>query len=179
MGEGVSRRHAYFAYGSNVQRATFLGRRGLSPFSSAVGRLEGWELCFDIPVGPAERGVANLRRREGAEVWGVLWEIGSEDFERLDRSEGVPGGLYRHEPVEILTVDGARRDAVTYVSEHRGPGRKPSSRYLSIILDGARDCAIPGSWIETLERFEIAWDEREGAENPPGLGPPPGYKGQA
>ena len=50
----------YFAYGSNLDPGTFLGRRRMRPLDTRVGRLDGFELRFDLPVGPGERGVANV-----------------------------------------------------------------------------------------------------------------------
>lgn len=162
----------YFAYGSNMQRDTFLRRRALKPLSWSIGRIVGWELCFDLPIGSAERGVANLRANPEAETWGLLWQIGPRDFERLDRSEGVPSGLYKHQAVQVHLPDGGVvSDARTYVSERRAEGRKPSSRYLGLLLEGAKESGIPEPWVQYLESIELAWDERPGAENPPGLKP--------
>jgi hypothetical protein len=59
----------YFAYGSNMQSATLRGRRGIEPREFRVGRLAGYSLRFDIPVGPGERGVANLAVDPAAEIW--------------------------------------------------------------------------------------------------------------
>src|SRR5262249_34573040 len=50
----------YFAYGSNLCRATFIERRRMSPLEIRRARLDGYRLTFDLPVGPGERGVANL-----------------------------------------------------------------------------------------------------------------------
>jgi hypothetical protein len=61
----------YFAYGSNMQAATLRGRRGIEPLDVRIGRLAGYRLCFDIPIGGGSRGVANLAIDAGAEVWGV------------------------------------------------------------------------------------------------------------
>ena len=52
--------HWYFAYGSNMQAATLRGRRRIEPLDARVGYLHGYRLCFDIPIGAAGRGVANL-----------------------------------------------------------------------------------------------------------------------
>ena len=52
----------YFAYGSNMSPAIFVERRGMHPLATQRARLEGYRLCFSIPVGPGERGVANVER---------------------------------------------------------------------------------------------------------------------
>ncbi|HYC54670.1 MAG TPA: gamma-glutamylcyclotransferase [Candidatus Binatia bacterium] len=163
----------YFAYGSNMQRATFRERRALSPAEVSVGWLEGYALCFDIPVGPGLRGVANLARADDSRVWGVLYLLNAEQHAHLDRTEGVSAGVYRRMLVPIQTQYGSTVEAETYISELRDPARRPSHRYLSLLLDGARENALPDGYIHALEKWDLAWDERDGAFNPPELRPQP------
>ncbi len=151
----------YFGYGSNVDRGTFLGRRRMRPLAARVAVLEGWALHFDLPVGPGERGVANLRPDFGARTWGVCWQISHVQAVHLDRSEGVPRGAYRRQPVEVETRDGARLSAFTYCSERGVAGRKPSRRYLGLLLAGAREHGLPDDWIAFLRGLEPAADERD------------------
>lgn len=150
----------YFAYGSNLSRATFEERRGMRPVARTIGRLLGWRLCFDLPVGPGERGVANLAADPTAAVHGVAYHLSTADAERLDGTEGVGVGYYRREPVELELPGGAWLDAFTYVSARGVPGRRPSARYLGLLLDGAREHALPAEWIRYLESLELAVDER-------------------
>ena len=175
----------YFAYGSNLDPRTFLGRRRMRPLETRRGLLRGWELRFDLPVGkrPSERAVANLRRRAGAHVWGVLYRLERREFARLDRTEGVHRGAYRREPVDVEPSDpvppvalvalvapdrkageGGALAAFTYVSERGRPGRKPSARYLGLLLAGARHHLLPEEWMHHLRGFELARDEREAGQ---------------
>ena len=39
-------------------------------------------------------------------------------------------------------------------------GRKPSARYLGLLIDGARAHALPAEYVAFLEGHELAWDER-------------------
>ena len=152
----------YFGYGSNMAPKTFLERRGMQPLAVGVARLPGWALCFDLPVGPGERAVANLQPMPGASTWGVAYRLAVTDCERLDRSEGVPHGVYDRLAVEVYRDDDpAPLPAFTYLSRHRQPGRKPSARYLRLLLDGARHHGLPADWVTRLERIELAVDERE------------------
>jgi cation transport regulator ChaC len=154
----------YFAYGSNLAPATFVERRGISPLERHVAWLDDLALCFDLPVGPGERGVANLASAPGTRTWGVAYRVTLDDAARLDHTEGVDRGYY-----DRLAVTAQRPApapplaAFTYHSRHRVAGRKPSARYLGIILDGARHHALPGEWIAYLESLELAVDERLGA----------------
>ena len=58
----------YFAYGSNMQAATLRGRRLIEPLDVRVGKLPGYRLCFDIPIGSGLRGVANIAIAEEADL---------------------------------------------------------------------------------------------------------------
>jgi gamma-glutamylcyclotransferase len=151
----------YFAYGSNLDPGTFLGRRGMRPLATTIGVLHDFELCFDLPVGPGERGVANVAPRPGEHVWGALYHLTREDAERLDRTEGVGQGVYRRLAVDVLGRDGAAVAAFTYRSEISRPERKPSRRYLGLLLAGARELALPPEWVERLRAWPLAVDERE------------------
>jgi cation transport regulator ChaC len=151
----------YFGYGSNMCPTIFLERRKMSPVETGWGWLNDYRLCFNIPVGPGERGVANLEREERERTCGVLYLLRPEDCERLDRSEGVHVGLYRRLPVEIA-VGEQQVAAFTYGSTLTQAGRKPSPRYIGLLLNGARHHGLPADYLYYLERFELAVDEREG-----------------
>jgi gamma-glutamylcyclotransferase len=151
----------YFAYGSNLDASTFVGRRRMQPLAISVGVLRDFELRFDLPVGPGERGVANVAPRPGAYVWGALYQLTHADAGRLDRSEGVGYGVYRRLAVEVRGRDGGLAAAFTYRSELCRPERKPSRRYLGLLLAGARELALPPEWIERLRAWPLAVDERE------------------
>jgi cation transport regulator ChaC len=149
----------YFAYGSNMSPATFLERRGMKPVETRCAFIDGYRLCFGIPVGPGERGVANVVAEAAARTHGVAYLITVDDAERLDRSEGVPQ-LYRREAVELRFAEGPSVDGFTYRSAIGVAGRKPSARYLDILLDGARIYGLPATYIAYLEALELAFDER-------------------
>jgi hypothetical protein len=180
----------YFGYGSNLCRATFLERRGMRPLATRIGRLDGHRLCFDLPIGPGERGVANVVADPASHVWGALYLLTPEQFAQLDRTEGVPVGVYERAAVpvsahgglaswppgeapfgEMAPAGGERVDAFTYRSARGTRGRKPSPRYMGLILAGAREHELPSAWIAYLERFELAVDERVAVVAPPAAAP--------
>jgi cation transport regulator ChaC len=156
----------YFGYGSNMSRATFVERRRIEPRQVHAARLAGYRLCFDIPIGPGERAVANLSVDPLGEVWGVAYQISAEHFEHLDRTEGVPQGIYKRVPVEVVTVADLRVAAFTYQSPISVAGRKPSARYMGLLLAGARENGLPASYLEYLEGIELGRDERREAVDP-------------
>ena len=94
--------------------------------------------------------------------YGVAYFLTVDDAERLDRTEGVGGGLYHRAPVDIVSDAGVLQ-GFTYRSTMTTTGRKPSARYLDLLLDGARFHALPEEWMHVLEAFELAFDERIGA----------------
>lgn len=151
----------YFGYGSNMSGAIFCERRGMRPLATRTARLEGYRLCFDLPVGPGERGVANVEPEAGACTYGVLYLLTRTELDRLDHTEGVHFGAYRRIPVEVVTEEGTRLTAITYRSSRTDAGRKPSARYLQLLLDGAREHGLPPEYVRDLESFELAWDERQ------------------
>ena len=152
----------YFAYGSNMNRAIFLDRRGMHPLATRRGCLEGYRLCFNIPIGPGERGVANLVPDVAARTWGVLYLLTAEEFDRLDRTELVHLGVYERLAVTVADGGEDRVAAFTYRSAVASEGRKPSPRYRGLLVEGARQHALAPEYVEYLERLELAYDEREG-----------------
>lgn len=144
-----------------MQRATFVGRRGMRPDHSHWGRLEGYRLAFDLAIGPGERGVANILVDPPAAVCGVLHSITLAELDVLDRTEGVHRGVYERLAVGVIVGDGSVVDAYAYISSLGVVGRKPSGRYMGLLLAGAREHDLPASYVAQLEATELAVDERE------------------
>src|SRR5580692_12331862 len=150
----------YLAYGSNMNRGIFESRRGIRPIQAQPALIENYRLCFNLAIGPGERGVANLESQAGARTWGVLYLITVEQSEHLDRTEGVPRGAYRRIPVRAI-VDGSERiEAFTYQSDRISLGRKPSPRYLGLLIEGAVQHHLPPGYLRYLRSFEPAADGR-------------------
>jgi cation transport regulator ChaC len=157
--------HWYFGYGSNMHPAIFLDRRQMHPLLTRTARLENYNLCFNLPIGPGERGVANIEPESGARTCGVLYLLTPEELGRLDRTEGVHFGAYHRIRVAVLVEDGARVPAFTYRASVTREGRKPSARYLRLLVEGARLHGLPRDYVQFLASFELAWDEREGGSD--------------
>ena len=150
----------YFAYGSNMSPGTFLERRQMRPLEAVIGHVDGYRLCFDIPIGPGERGVANLQVDDGMRTHGVAYLLTHGDAERLDRTEGVPQGFYYRESVAVRLRDARVVAGFTYRSRISDATRKPSARYLGLLLDGARSHGLHADYVAYLEAFVLAVDER-------------------
>lgn len=150
----------YFAYGSNLDPGTFLGRRRMRPSEARRGRIDGYRLVFDLAIGAGERAVANLAPDPGERVHGVAYAISRSQAFWLDRTEGVPRA-YRRVTVPWCDDAGEIREGFTYVSERRSPGRRPSARYMNLLLRGARHHRLPAAYVAWLRGIELAADERE------------------
>jgi gamma-glutamylcyclotransferase len=150
----------YLGYGSNMNRGIFEDRRGMRPIQAQPALLENYRLIFNLAIGPGERGVANLETEVGARTWGVLYLITVKQAEHLDRTEGVPRGTYRRIPVSAI-VDGSEQIAAfTYQSARISLGRKPSPRYIGLMIEGAAQHGLPPGYLQYLRTFELAADER-------------------
>ncbi len=102
----MSTRVWYFAYGSNMQPATFAGRRGITPSRTLAARATGWRLVLDkTPLLPIGESFANLVAAADAETYGVLYEISEEDLAHVDLTEGVLIGNYSRVEIAVTPLD--------------------------------------------------------------------------
>jgi hypothetical protein len=145
----------YFAYGSNMQRATFGGRRGITPVRALAARAPGWRLVFDKPgIVPGRRGFANIVRAPGEEVHGVAYEIRATDLAHVDLTEGVLIGNYARLPIAVETAPAPCAPLVAHalVAERRANDVVPSRVYMALVVEGALEHGLPAAWIERLRR---------------------------
>lgn len=144
----------YFAYGSNMETATLRGRRGVKWDRAVAVRVCGWRVVFDKPpVGPLPHAFANLVADADAESFGVAFEVSVAALARIEISEGVPIGNYRPVlvPVEPLApIRDPPRQAFSLTSDRRDPSRRPSTRYMAIVVAGAREYGLPEAWVARL-----------------------------
>ena len=144
----------YFAYGSNMQPATFGGRRGIVPRAAVPTRLAGWQLVFDKPpILPVGGAMANVVESAGSEVLGVAYHVTSTDVAHIDLTEGVMIGNYRRVAVRVAPlVGGAELEAFTLTSERRDPTLCASHRYMGLLIDGALAHGLPAEYVEWLRQ---------------------------
>jgi hypothetical protein len=144
----------YFAYGSNMQTATFCGRRQIEFAEARPGRLSGWRLVLDKPpLVPVGESFANIRRVADPEaiVLGVLYRISEDDLAHIDLTEGVLIGNYQRVPVTVElhgTVETV--DAFTLTCEQSDPTLKPSTRYMALLIAGAIEHGLPTDYVDWL-----------------------------
>jgi len=151
---------AYFAYGSNMSEEQM---RAECPRAECLGpaRLAGYRLAFLRRSVRTGTGVADVVADAGAETWGVLYELGDGDWERLDRKEGR-GWAYERLAVSVDTDRGSR-PALVYTVKHKEASEvRPSSEYLRRILAGARARRLPAHYVRSLECLGERWESAGG-----------------
>jgi len=142
----------YFAYGSNLSVDQKEMRTGRIRKATKC-RLPGHRLAFN-KEGRHGEVYANIMPDAKSEVWGVAYLCNPEAMNELDRFEGVPGGHYHREKVEVVTETGEKLSAVAYVAGPRPVTEEgwPSKDYLERILKGAAHHGLPAEYIREIEQ---------------------------
>lgn len=90
----------YFAYGSNMDHFQMRSR---CPSAEFIGLASLKNFTYYIN----NNGVASIKPKYGATVWGVIWDIqDSCDWDALDRYEGVSSNFYQRHTIETNFGDG-------------------------------------------------------------------------
>lgn len=155
----------YFAYGSNMDGSTLRGRRGIEWSRAAPALARGWRLALDKPSLLGTPGaMARIAPDPSSEVWGVLYEIATDDYEHLEFTEGVRIAHYCRAAIAVEPAHSWETpvvEAVTLVSDRHDASLRPSARYLNLLLAGAAEHGLPASWIETLRAIEAVEESPE------------------
>ena len=151
----VVERAYYFAYGSNLKKDQLQerieGKKKVrnKPFLIAFhtyyrGFLKGYELVFN------KRSIdgtskANIKKSGNeSKVWGVCFEMDNEALELLKEFENG----YKTQEVRIKTDDYVII-AETFIS-HEISNDLPDKNYVQIIIDGAKEMALPDEYISYI-----------------------------
>ena len=157
-GRDASGRYLYFAFGSNlsswrikinVPSAKLLG----------VARLSDYALQFKSISGQPfaslwKGGTATIAPKDSASVWGAVWSMDKEHMSALDRQEHC----YNAMEVAVVNAVGETLHCRTYMQSNNTPFDPavdlPSPQYLQCIVDGAKECNLPASYIAELEKIQ-------------------------
>lgn len=122
----------YFAYGSNMNPARIAAR---CPEARRLGTatLKGWKV--------AERMYADIERRRGGVVRGVVYELTNRDYAALDRYEGCPN-VYQVQRVRPWVDGQGWTDCVAYILTPRARRERDGvpypDGYRAICSEGAK-----------------------------------------
>lgn len=123
----------YIAYGSNLNKAQMHYRCPTAkPIAKAL--LKDYQLVFQ---GRPYGAHANVIPAKGQEVPVAIWEITAQDERSLDIYEGVRGGYYTKEYMEV-EVNGEMKEALIYIMTPN-PYGTPTDGYLQTIAEGYKD----------------------------------------
>jgi len=157
----------YFAYGSNMQTATFRGRRGIEYRAAVAVRAPGWRLCLDKPpLLPVGESFAHIVPDPAAEVLGVAYGVGLPEIEHIDLTEGVAIGNYQRIELEVWPLVAAHAlpapwRAHTLVSELCDPALRPSRRYMACLIAGAEEHGLPAEYVARLRAIAVCEESDE------------------
>jgi gamma-glutamylcyclotransferase len=154
----------YFGYGSNLWLQQMRMRCPSSPYRG-IASLKGWKWIINT------RGYANVVETGSDEsdvVWGMVYELDSEDEVALDGNEGVP---YAYEK-EMITCEfwdeksqgheetvtkGEMSKMLLYVDRKRTEDAEPKKEYVHRMNMGIADAikmGVPESYVkEVLRKF--------------------------
>jgi len=137
----------YFAYGSNMSIAR-LRQRAPSAISLGYHLVKEHDLRFH-KFGKDGSGKCNAFFTGNAEdvIYGVLFEIISDDKHVLDKVEGLGYG-YDEKVVRVTAANGVDCEATTYVASNINKDLKPYSWYVNHVYIGAKESLLPDDYIK-------------------------------
>ncbi len=140
----------YFAYG------TLLGEkamRAFAPSARSVGvmRLDGYELAFGETHVPGTGGCW-LKPADGAELYGVQYELSDEDMSRMDKASGIPEGLWVRMAVTLVDKNGNSIQSNTYTIPGSPPAFRPTEDYLGKVRAGLETMPLPSDYVRKVEQ---------------------------
>lgn len=148
-----------FAYGSNMNWNQVRERCPSSRFVG-IAVLRDHKLAFTRESVNRGCGVADVVAEDGAQVWGVVYEIADLDVGKLDASEGFRPGRDKnsYDRRECLVfLDGENQRPLTvsaYFGDPQLSPPLPNATYKDLILAGARYWHLPEEYIRELEQIE-------------------------
>lgn len=137
------------AYGSNLHPNRIRAR---VPSANPIGvvSLAGFSLAFHKRSKDGS-GKGMLYEVDGANAYGVVYEITANEKPALDAAEGLGAG-YDEQHVKVV-LNGITVDALIYMASHRSVdhGLQPYHWYKSLVLAGARYHGLPAEYVANIE----------------------------
>lgn len=184
----------YIAYGSNMDEEQMKYR---CPDANLIGisAIPDYQLLFK---GTKTGAYATIEPKAGSRVPVLVWEIGEQDEQSLDRYEGYPAFYYKRELT--VPIGGQDEQAMVYIMREENQIGLPSQRYYTVIEKAYRkfgfdyavleEALIVSSEPKLTEKEYQALVERLRQEYPPGSrielvrmldlqAPPPGTAGSS
>jgi gamma-glutamylcyclotransferase (GGCT)/AIG2-like uncharacterized protein YtfP len=139
-------KHLYFGYGMNTDPEQMIMRTGM-PLALGRGLVRDHAFRFALH--------ADVYPQDGANTYGVLWEIDDEALASLDVREGYP--YYYDRKMVTVEANGTTYQAWMYYMTPGHPERVPSKGYYDMLHRGYTTFNVPLEQIEqAFERASIA-----------------------
>jgi len=115
--------------------------------------LHDYKLEFTIYSPKRKCGCADVVKKPGSKVYGLLYKLTNSDLKKLDGFEGCPN-YYRRVTVCVADFSGAEIKAVSYeVADKSKESLSPSTDYLNLLISAAEDFEFPASYIKYLNSY--------------------------
>lgn len=152
----------YFAYSGVLDREAFeqwKEEHSYQFFNLPEGQIaeaKHMDLIFDFPSRWWGGRVAGLTKKDGASVFGRLFEIKVKDWPVVQHKEGVITGMSIEIPIEV-TVDGKTLNAIAFTTNPQRASTQGavSKNYLEALIRGATAAGLPQSYIDSLSTKAI------------------------
>ena len=154
-----STRCMYFSFASNMSSWRIKLNAPSATFYKTA-RLEDYELQFRSKSrsqpfdGEWKGGKANVVSKNGSSVWGVVWSVSRDEITAMHDEE--PG--YNSLQVTVVCADGQKVECYIFMHPDNPPFDpsvdRPSPQYLQCIIDGAKECNLPESYVTELEKVQ-------------------------
>lgn len=141
----------YLAYASNMHRQQMEKRLQRVGLCWMIGRLDDYRLRFNKKSGVDHSGKANIVPDKGARVWGVVFQLSKPEIERLAVFER--GYL----PKTVVVFCPRHKEQLivqTFITDANGMDLLPTSAYVHIIVEAARDHGLPADYCERLANLK-------------------------
>ena len=141
----------YFAYANLMDVDTM---RGVAPSARmvSVACLRNYEFSFARCTDATKSG-ATLIPVEGAETWGVQYEMSDADMAALDKSAGISEGNWAQMSVVVHDAGGAELPTTTYFIPNPSGRAGPPAYYVGPTLAGARALDLPAEYLDKLTKL--------------------------
>lgn len=121
-----------------------------------IGFIENWEIVFNKKVSNG-LAAANIKRKQGSKVWGVIFSISKDDLSKLDKREGYIEGLNFEEQehydrqLSTVTLTDLSTRAWLYLSPHDHSDLQIAKSYMEFLIDGATEYQLPEYYLNFLK----------------------------
>ena len=141
-----------FTYGPETLQGRMYDKIGPSNcLGGAI--LRDYELVFDKPnVKRQTEGLSNLKKAEGKQVFGLIYDLTPQQLETYD---GYYGGYGKQKlsvyPLETETP----RPVTAWVARRTGKGLKPSAAAITATVQGLEENGADEAFIEHVKAMEV------------------------